>query len=99
MEFLSEKAVALWGPFAFVVIILLVGIVSVVKYFMMRQKHWDAMDRERNQEFVLVAKQFNETAKDFSTNVAVVTGVLHELKSLVSNVNENVIRMNARSDG
>lgn len=97
MEFLSEKAIALWGPFAFVVIILLFGIYFVVKYFLMRQKHWDEMDHARNAEFSQVAKDFNETAKDFSKNVAILTEVLDEVKTLVGSVNTNMIQLNAKN--
>lgn len=98
MEFISEQAVAIWGPFAIVVIILIAGIIGIAKYFVNRQKHWDEMDQRRNEAFVQVTKEFNLTAKEFSNNATKMNDILVEVKGLVSSMNIGLIQLTAKQD-
>lgn len=98
MEFLSEKAITLWGPFAFIVILLLVMLYLVVKYFLGQQKHWYDLDEHRTKAFVEVTREFNTTAKEFNTNATNINAILVEVKQLVGSMNVSLIKLNAKQE-
>lgn len=96
-EFLSEKAISLWGPFAFCVILLGFIVFVLGKQYLLRQKTYEERDERRTASFVDTTKQFmlsmtqnTNTIDKLNENVQENTSVLRDVHTTVTKMNERL---------
>ncbi len=88
-QILAEKAFALWGPFAMVVVLLLLALYILGKQYLSRQKSYEERDEKRLSMFMQTTAEFTRTASD--NNV-----ILSELKEMVSEAHTMLVKINER---
>lgn len=92
-EFLSEQAITLWGPFAFIVIMLTVILVILGMQYLSRQRTYEARDEKRTAMFMDAVNRFIITTSD---NNDAINGLKQEMIPLIRDMHYTILKMNER---
>lgn len=90
MEFLSEKAIALWGPFAFCVILLLVLLWILGRQYLLRQEAFEERDQERVKTFTDSVHNFTNTVSNLQRSMDDNTSVTRDMHTILIKMNERL---------
>ena len=103
MEFLAEKSIEIWGPWAFVVVLLMIIVFALGKYFLARQAKWDKkdefrtnqfieLDRKRSEDIATIQQSTLSSINLLANNVAANTNVLKDLRESIHEMNINLVK-------
>lgn len=95
-EIFAEKAITLWGPFAMIVILLVLVLVVLGRQYLSRQKAYEERDEKRLSMFMAAVGEFTQQAIETRKSVEDNNTLTRELKELVRDVHTWMVKFNER---